>query len=31
MLTTFTSPATKILHPWKAKLFAEQKMHINVE
>jgi len=25
MLTTFTSPATKILHPWKTKLFAEQK------
>jgi len=25
MLTTFTSPATKILHPRKNKLFAEQK------
>jgi len=25
MLTTFTSRATKILHPWKNKLCAEQK------
>jgi len=25
MLTTFTSSATKILHPLKTKLFAEQK------
>ena len=25
MLTTFTSPATKFLQPWKTKLFAEQK------
>jgi len=25
MLTTFTSPATKILHLWKAKVYAEQK------
>jgi len=25
MLTTYTSLATKILHPWKTKLFAEQK------
>jgi len=25
MFTTFTSPATKILHPWKDELFAEQK------
>jgi len=25
MLTTFTSPATKNLNPWKAKLFPEQK------
>jgi len=31
MLTTFTNPATKILHRSKPKLFAEQKMHINVE
>jgi len=25
MLTTFTGPATKILHTWKTKLFVEQK------
>jgi len=25
MLTTFTSPATNILHLWKTKRFAEQK------
>jgi len=25
MLTTFASPATKMLHPLKNKLFAEQK------
>jgi len=31
MLTTFTSPATKILHQLKTKLFAEQKMHSNIE
>jgi len=24
MLATLTSPATKILHPWKTKLFGEQ-------
>jgi len=26
MLTTITSPATKNLHQWKNKLFAEQKI-----
>jgi len=31
MLTTFTSPVTKILHLLKIKLFAEQKMHSNAE